>query len=269
MTCIAHAADHCVGPFGRGLPLRVRPGLRAGRRLHDPDRDRRPGDQRRGGARAGAGVPRRGRRGRGVPRARADRLRDRRPAAAGHRARRGRGADRRRSSPASADLLPMLVVGAPLRHGNRLLQLRGRDPRAARCSGSRRSPTCRPTASSTSAGTSRPATTSTAARIERRRRTRSRSAPTCCSEATDVPGLVVHVEICEDMWVPVPPERRGGARRGHGAAQPVRQPDHRRARRGPPAAGARRRPRAAWPRTSMPRQARASRAPTCRGTARR
>jgi NAD+ synthase (glutamine-hydrolysing) len=24
-------------------------------------------------------------------------------------------------------------------------------------------------------------------------------------EATDVPGLVLHVEICEDMWVPVPP----------------------------------------------------------------
>ncbi|MEZ0580334.1 NAD(+) synthase [Nocardioides sp. MH1] len=24
-------------------------------------------------------------------------------------------------------------------------------------------------------------------------------------EATDVPGLVVHVEVCEDMWVPVPP----------------------------------------------------------------
>ncbi|EAP98205.1 NAD(+) synthetase [Janibacter sp. HTCC2649] len=27
-------------------------------------------------------------------------------------------------------------------------------------------------------------------------------------EATDVPGLVVHVEICEDMWVPVPPSHR-------------------------------------------------------------
>ena len=23
--------------------------------------------------------------------------------------------------------------------------------------------------------------------------------------ADDVPGLVLHVEICEDMWVPVPP----------------------------------------------------------------
>ncbi|MFC7490788.1 MULTISPECIES: NAD(+) synthase [unclassified Knoellia] len=27
-------------------------------------------------------------------------------------------------------------------------------------------------------------------------------------EATDVPGLTVHVEICEDLWVPVPPSHR-------------------------------------------------------------
>jgi len=24
-------------------------------------------------------------------------------------------------------------------------------------------------------------------------------------EAVDVPGLVVHAEVCEDMWVPIPP----------------------------------------------------------------
>jgi NAD+ synthase (glutamine-hydrolysing) len=29
--------------------------------------------------------------------------------------------------------------------------------------------------------------------------------PQLLFEATDVPGLVLHVEICEDMWVPVPP----------------------------------------------------------------
>jgi NAD+ synthase (glutamine-hydrolysing) len=29
--------------------------------------------------------------------------------------------------------------------------------------------------------------------------------PDLLFEATDVPGLVIHVEICEDMWVPVPP----------------------------------------------------------------
>ncbi|KRE42994.1 NAD(+) synthase [Knoellia sp. Soil729] len=27
-------------------------------------------------------------------------------------------------------------------------------------------------------------------------------------EATDVPGLTVHVEVCEDLWVPVPPSHR-------------------------------------------------------------
>lgn len=29
--------------------------------------------------------------------------------------------------------------------------------------------------------------------------------PDLLFEATDVPGLVLHVEICEDMWVPIPP----------------------------------------------------------------
>ena len=52
----------------------------------------------------------------------------------------------------------------------------------------------------------------------------------------DVPGLAVHVEICEDMWVPVPAEQRGGARRRDRPAQPLGIPDHRRARRGPPPA---------------------------------
>ncbi len=66
----------------------------------------------------------------------------------------------------SRDLRPVLVVGAPLRHGNRLLNCavvihRGRDPRRRR-----RSPTCRPTASSTSAGASPRATTGAAAPAE-------------------------------------------------------------------------------------------------------
>src|SRR5690606_6188693 len=29
--------------------------------------------------------------------------------------------------------------------------------------------------------------------------------PDLLFDAADVPGLVLHVEICEDMWVPVPP----------------------------------------------------------------
>ena len=49
-----------------------------------------------------------------------------------------------------------------------------------------------------------------AANARRSRRSSSaasacRSAPTCCSTAGDVPGFVVGVEICEDLWVPVPP----------------------------------------------------------------
>ncbi|GAA2166471.1 NAD(+) synthase [Pedococcus bigeumensis] len=32
--------------------------------------------------------------------------------------------------------------------------------------------------------------------------------PDLLFEASDVPGLVVHVEICEDMWVPVPPSAK-------------------------------------------------------------
>ena len=164
-----------------------------------------PRGERRGGARAGARVPRRRRRGRDLPRARADRLRDRRPAAAGHRC-----STRSRRAiaeivAARRDLRPVLVVGAPLRHRQPAAQLRGRDPPRAGCSASRRSPTCRPTASSTSAGSSRPATTArrddhASAGVDGAVRPRP-----AVPRPTDVPGLVLHVEICEDMWVPVPP----------------------------------------------------------------
>ena len=51
--------------------------------------------------------------------------------------------------------------------------------------------------------------------------------------ATDVPGFVLHVEICEDMFVPVPPSARGRACGCDGAGQPVRQSDHDRPGRGP------------------------------------
>ena len=34
---------------------------------------------------------------------------------------------------------------------------------------------------------------------------RCRSGPTCCSPRPTCPSFVLHVEICEDMWVPVPP----------------------------------------------------------------
>lgn len=104
---------------------------------------------------------------------------------------------------ASVDLLPVLVVGAPLRHGTRLYncavvihhgELLGVVPKSAL-------PTYREF-------------------YERRWyapgddqrgqdiRVGDRFAPfgpDLLFAALDVPGLVVHAEICEDMWVPVPP----------------------------------------------------------------
>ncbi len=132
---------------------------------------------------------------------------------------------------------------------------------------SRRSPTCRTTASSTSAARSPRATTCAA---------RSRLAgadvpfgPDLLFEAEDVPGLVVHAEVCEDMWVPIPPSSEAALAGATVLREPLGQPDHGRPRRGPQAAVPCRSPRAAWPPTSTPRPARASRPPTCPGTGRR
>ncbi len=104
---------------------------------------------------------------------------------------------------ASADLTPVLVVGAPLAEGNRLYncavvvhrgQVLGVAPKSYL-------PTYREF-------------------YERRwyapgddRRGRTIEingrhvpfGPDLLFRATDVPGLVVHAEICEDMWIPVPP----------------------------------------------------------------
>ena len=105
---------------------------------------------------------------------------------------------------------------------------------AAGCSASRRSPTCRPTASSTSAASSRPGDD------QRGGRSGVGGAdvpfgPDLLFAADDVPGLVVHVEVCEDMWVPVPPSAEAALAGATVLAQPLRQPDHRRPRRGPQA----------------------------------
>ena len=75
---------------------------------------------------------------------------------------------------------------------------------AASCSASRRSPTSRTTASSTSDGRSRPATT-VAAGASAIGAAEVPFGPDLLFEATDLPGLVLHAEICEDMWVPIPP----------------------------------------------------------------
>ena len=59
---------------------------------------------------------------------------------------------------ASADLMTMLVIGAPVVHGNRVFNARSSST-AARSSASPRSPTCPTTASSTSGAGSHRATT--------------------------------------------------------------------------------------------------------------
>ncbi|RLV49086.1 NAD(+) synthase [Nocardioides mangrovicus] len=104
---------------------------------------------------------------------------------------------------ASADLRPVLVVGAPLRHGNRLVNAavvvhRGRvlgvapkaylpnyrefyDKRYFAPGDDLRGTTIDVAGSQVPCGTD------------------------LLFEATDVAGLVLHVEVCEDMWVPVPP----------------------------------------------------------------
>ena len=113
-----------------------------------------------------------------------------------------------RIAEASIDLLPLIVIGAPLRHGNRLYNCavvihRGRVLGVAPKS---YLPTYREF-------------------YERRwyapgddQRATNKQQPTITIgahtapfgndllfAASDVPGLIVHAEVCEDMWVPIPP----------------------------------------------------------------
>jgi NAD+ synthase (glutamine-hydrolysing) len=104
---------------------------------------------------------------------------------------------------ASADLLPVVVVGAPLVHGTRVLNCavvvhRGRvlgvspksylptyrefyERRWFAPGDDRRGGTIRVAGADVPFG------------------------PDLLFEAADVPGLVLHAEVCEDMWVPIPP----------------------------------------------------------------
>src|SRR5690349_11219609 len=103
---------------------------------------------------------------------------------------------------ASTDLLPVLVVGAPLRHRHRIYNSavvihRGRIlgvspksylPTYREFYELRQSASGQGVSSTISIdGVSVPFGTD------------------LIFEATDVPGFLLHVEICEDMWVPIPP----------------------------------------------------------------
>ena len=103
----------------------------------------------------------------------------------------------------STDLLPVLVVGAPLVHGTRVLNCavvihRGRVLGVAPKS---YLPTYREFYERRwfAPGDDRRGTTIRVAGAD------VPLGPDLIFEATDVPGLRLHVEICEDMWVPIPP----------------------------------------------------------------
>ena len=103
----------------------------------------------------------------------------------------------------SRDLLPILLVGAPLVHGSRVLNCalvvhRGRVLGVAPKS---YLPTYREFYERRhfAPGDDRRGETITVAGQ------RVPFGPDLLFDVTDVPGLVLHVEVCEDMWVPVPP----------------------------------------------------------------
>ena len=107
---------------------------------------------------------------------------------------------------ASVDLVPVLVIGAPLVHGNRVLNCavvihRGRVLGVAPKS-------YLPTYGEFyerrhfAAGDDRRGATIAIRGLEQGA---VPFGPDLIFSAADVPGLALHVEVCEDMWVPIPP----------------------------------------------------------------
>ena len=107
---------------------------------------------------------------------------------------------------ASEELLPLIVVGAPLRHRNRIYncavvihrgELLGVAPKSYL-------PTYREFYERRwyAPGDDQGGQDIRVAGLE------APFGPDLLFEALDVPGLVVHAEVCEDMWVPIPPSSR-------------------------------------------------------------
>ena len=186
------------------------------------------------------GVPRRGGRGRPLPRAVAERLRHRRPADAGRPARGGR-RRRRHHRRGHRQAAPPRRRGRPAAARQPALQLRGRHPPRR---GARRRPQVVPAQlprvlreAALRLGRRPPGRVHRAAALARRRRRRRdpvRPRPDLQPRGPARPrgarrDLRGHVGAGTA-------EPRGGARRRHRAAQPLGLPDHRRPRRGPPPA---------------------------------
>ncbi|MCW2622678.1 MAG: hypothetical protein JWL64_2280, partial [Frankiales bacterium] len=103
---------------------------------------------------------------------------------------------------ASVDLLPVLLVGAPVRHGHRIYNTAVAIHRGRVLGVSTKSyiPLYREfyEARQIAAGDDVTGTTEIAGQTVP-------IGPDLLYAATDLPGFVLHAEICEDMWVPVPP----------------------------------------------------------------
>ena len=104
---------------------------------------------------------------------------------------------------ASADLLPVLVVGAPLVHGTRVLNCAVVIHRGRVLGVSPKSylPTYREFYERRwfAPGDDRRGSAIRVGGVE------VPFGPNLLFTANDVPGLTLHVEVCEDMWVPIPP----------------------------------------------------------------
>jgi NAD+ synthase (glutamine-hydrolysing) len=103
---------------------------------------------------------------------------------------------------ASANLLPVLVVGAPLRHRNRIYNTAVVIHRGAVLGVAPKSylPTYREFYERRQV-----APGDDQGGVIRLGGTEVPFGPDLLFAATDLPGFVLHVEICEDMWVPIPP----------------------------------------------------------------
>ena len=136
---------------------------------------------------------------------------------------------------ASADLRPVLVVGAPLVHGTRVLNCAVVVHRGVILGVSPKSylPTYREFYERRhfAPGDDRRGAT---IRIGDRR---VPFGPDLIFSATDVPDLKLHVEICEDMWVPIPPSAEASLAGATVLANLSGSPITIAARRGPHPAG--------------------------------
>ena len=109
---------------------------------------------------------------------------------------------------ASAALSPVIVVGAPLTHERGLFNTAvviHRGQRARRRPQELPARVPRVLREAPVPGRARRGRHRAAAA----RRATSRSAPTCCSPAATCPRFTLHVEICEDLWAPIPPSTYG------------------------------------------------------------